>query len=72
MTYYFKTSGAISQEVEKLKKQGCHVESGSLICDCGESSGFKVYESYANPVLIQKLILCESCYENASRHEQGE
>lgn len=63
-TLYFKTKKAIEAKAEELRSEGEIVTASTMNCACGESSGY-----YAESC---KLILCEACYNDCDRTEQGE
>jgi len=66
---YFKTNKAFYHAVAKTKKEGFEVNVCALSCACGETTGALVY---SNGKLIEKSILCTSCYKSASFHQRGE
>ena len=68
-TTYFKTVKAFYKAIADAKYNDLKVDVCACSCQCGEVNGSYVYK---NDKLIGKFILCETCYNNASKKEQGE
>lgn len=60
-TIYFKTRKAIDTAAKEMDE---NAKIQSVTCACGESLGYYISG--------MKLVLCESCYSNASFAERGE
>ena len=58
---YFKTREAIDQTAKEIDETATSI---TVNCACGESYGY-----YVNG---EKLVLCESCYDDTPIHERGE
>ena len=68
-TTYFLTVKAFYKAIADAKKEGLKVDVCTCTCTCGETNGSYIYE---NDKPAGKLILCESCYNSATKQERGE
>ena len=70
MTYY-KTKEVIEKMAKDYDLAGFIAQKTTLNCACGESPGFNII---SNDYLtsVDKLILCESCFNNTPFSLRGE
>lgn len=43
------------------------VQFGSIECDCGESYGCQIYDNNGG---VERIAICEECYNNAPYHDR--
>lgn len=68
-TTYFLTVKEFYKAIADAKKQGLTVDVCTCTCACGETNGSYIYKK-EKPT--GKLILCESCFNSATKQEKGE
>lgn len=51
-----------------ILSNGYYAECMRLSCDCGESTGWVVFDELSN--VIDMIVMCDNCYESASYHDR--